>query len=197
MAMRNSSALSKINMRCPICDNAEGAEVHDLAVDHKGSLAFVVVGSAKSELKSVVRGALATLAVRGDVGPFEVDVESVGALTAGTETTIRTRQRPSLANQILFTFSAPVNNVNSANTETKSGFLQRTTTAFNGNQLGVTVGNSSTGVPNACRIALSEAGVNGLSDALVRFSTRSGDVSGNGIVNSTDVGPVNCSRAYQ
>lgn len=125
----------------------------------------------------------------GAAGTFDIEIDPAGSMTTGSAITVEPRQPQNGAHQVVFSFNAPVTSAAGGVTAVTQGNVSLpATVAYSGNQATVTIGNTTTAVPNASRVVVTLVSLNGTAlSASARLGFLVGDVNGNRVVQGSDV----------
>ncbi|MDW8311396.1 MAG: hypothetical protein RMK02_01500 [Burkholderiales bacterium] len=155
---------------------------------------ITVHGSATPPLGLASTNPYVSRKTHGTAGTFDLPLDPNGAAT-GSTITVEPRQTVNGSHTIVINFNAPVSssefpasNISATQVAGGSGSLP-TSVSYSGNSLIITVGNSSTPVPDRRRIQVIASGAGaavGLNPSIV-FGTYLGDVDGSREPTGTDV----------
>ena len=156
---------------------------------------IVVAGASAPSIALAASDTYQSRKTHGAAGTFNITLDPAGSTTSGSAVTIEPRQAVSGSHTIVINFTAPVSAAEFPSVTATVGAgptTLPTSVTFSGSSMIVTVGNSTTPVPNASRIRVHANGVGaaaGVNPSVV-VGFLLGDVSGNRVVNSTDVSNV-------
>ncbi len=198
-AAASSSALKLFKFSATTAANFTGSTVVTLDAGQNYSYASASPGFTQKSFTVQFNASIPTIALastnpfvsrktHGAAGTFDIPIDPAGALT-GTTITVEPRQAGA-GHQVVFAFTgAAPTSVSSVTATTQAAAnVPILSTTFTATEMIVTLGT----VPNGARVQVSAVGVNGVSgpSASVVVGFLVGDVSGNRVVNATDVGTV-------
>lgn len=172
--------------------------------DSEGNYSYANAGAGFTNKSFTITGAAAptqalaatpyvSRKTHGAAGTFDIVIDPAGSATAGQSVTVEPRQAQSGQHQIVIAFTSSVSSAQYPTVTAAAGATSLpVATAFNGNEMTVTIGSAGTPVPNGSRVTVSATGVGtaaGVNPSVV-VGFLVGDVSNNRTVNSTDVGTV-------
>ena len=177
--------------------------------DSEGNYSYANAGAGFTNKSFTITGAAAptqalaatpyvSRKTHGAAGTFDITIDPAGSATAGQSVTVEPRQAQSGAHQIVIAFTSAVSSAQFPTVTAAAGVTSLpVATAFNGNEMTVTIGSAGTPVADGARVTVSATGVGtaaGVNPSVV-VAFLLGDVDGSRQVTGTDINATKSSAA--